>query len=156
MQRASLDQLAEIPVRKATAIVVRDGPSARELLVFEHPDPRGGFTIQLPAGTVESGESPAAAAVRELLEETGVRAEIVGLAGVVDERPEGRALRRWIYVMRPSESTPDEWPFRCDCAAPIRCFWTSFAAAVVVSPQQSWVDRSREWLRNAPRTIGGP
>ncbi|MEU8818377.1 NUDIX domain-containing protein [Actinoplanes sp. NPDC048796] len=36
----------------------------------------------VPAGTVDPGEQPAEAALREVFEETGVRAEIVRLAGV--------------------------------------------------------------------------
>jgi len=35
----------------------------------------------LPGGRLEPGETPEAAAIRELFEETGVTAEIVGLAG---------------------------------------------------------------------------
>jgi ADP-ribose pyrophosphatase len=42
-----------------------------------------GFTVETPGGMVDPGETPAAAAGRELLEETGYRAaEIVPLGGV--------------------------------------------------------------------------
>ncbi|MCW3100036.1 MAG: hypothetical protein JWL77_5654 [Chthonomonadaceae bacterium] len=41
------------------------------LLVFSHPDfPEAG--IQVPAGTIEAGETPEAAVMREALEETGL------------------------------------------------------------------------------------
>ena len=53
-------------IRKATAFVVTD-ESPVHLLVFRHPM----VGIQLPAGTVEKGEKPVEAAVREVQEETG-------------------------------------------------------------------------------------
>ncbi|MCS7314009.1 MAG: NUDIX hydrolase [Bryobacterales bacterium] len=70
----------EIEVRRA---VVRHGPSAvilavdrreRVLLVRQFRLPAGAALWELPAGRVHAGETPLAAARRELLEETGVRA----------------------------------------------------------------------------------
>ncbi len=53
---------------KVLCFVVR----ASSLLVFEHVDvPEAG--VQLPAGGVEAGETPAEAAVRELFEESGLQ-----------------------------------------------------------------------------------
>ncbi|GAA0527684.1 NUDIX domain-containing protein [Paractinoplanes ferrugineus] len=57
--------------------VVRDEPG-RILLMRRTDDGTWG----LPAGMVEPGEQPADAAVREVLEETGVRVEIERLGGV--------------------------------------------------------------------------
>lgn len=66
------------PIEKVTAFVIRDTESGPELLLFQHP-----FTgIQLPAGTVDSGEDFADAAVREAFEETGLNARLVKLLGV--------------------------------------------------------------------------
>ena len=53
-------------IRKTTAFVVTK-ESPIHLLVFRHPL----AGIQLPAGTVEKGEEPVEAAVREVREETG-------------------------------------------------------------------------------------
>jgi 8-oxo-dGTP pyrophosphatase MutT (NUDIX family) len=53
---------------KVTGFVTRARAGAIELLVFEHPS----AGVQLPAGTVEPGEAPAAAVLREVAEETGV------------------------------------------------------------------------------------
>jgi 8-oxo-dGTP diphosphatase len=58
--------LAIIP--KAFIYVTRD---ARDLLVLAHPDhPEIG--LQVPAGTIEAGETPEQAAMREASEETGL------------------------------------------------------------------------------------
>jgi 8-oxo-dGTP pyrophosphatase MutT (NUDIX family) len=47
--------------------------SEQRLLVFRHPDfPEAG--IQVPAGTIEPGEQPEAAVMREAFEETGLTA----------------------------------------------------------------------------------
>jgi 8-oxo-dGTP pyrophosphatase MutT (NUDIX family) len=55
---------------KVTALVVREAPEGAELLLFQHPH----AGIQVPAGTIEPGEEPQAAALREAAEETGLTA----------------------------------------------------------------------------------
>lgn len=54
-------------IEKACACVVQRG----RVLVFRHPHSHAG--VQLPKGTIEPGEAPAAAVVRELAEESGLR-----------------------------------------------------------------------------------
>ena len=56
-----------VPANKACPVVLRTRGS-REILVFEHPL----AGIQLVKGTIELGESPEAAALRELGEESGI------------------------------------------------------------------------------------
>jgi 8-oxo-dGTP pyrophosphatase MutT (NUDIX family) len=53
---------------KVTAFITRQSQAGYELLLFEHPH----AGIRIPAGTVESGESPEAAVMREAAEETGL------------------------------------------------------------------------------------
>lgn len=55
-------------IGKVTCFITRGSGDARELLLLHHPS----AGIQLPAGTVELGESFEAAAVREAIEETGI------------------------------------------------------------------------------------
>lgn len=55
-------------VDKAVPIVLRTVLGQIEILVFEHPL----AGVQLVKGTVEAGERPASAAVRELAEESGL------------------------------------------------------------------------------------
>lgn len=56
----------------------------------------------IPGGRIEFGERTEAAALRELSEETGVTARIVGLADVVDaiftSRRDGRVTRHYLLV----------------------------------------------------------
>lgn len=60
----------------AAVVAVTDGGDV--VLVRQWRQPVGGFTLELPSGGVDAGEDPFEAAGRELLEETGYRAE--GLA----------------------------------------------------------------------------
>ena len=55
-------------IEKVTDFITRRAYGTTELLLFEHP----AAGIQIPAGTVEVGETPAAAALREAAEETGL------------------------------------------------------------------------------------
>jgi ADP-ribose pyrophosphatase YjhB (NUDIX family) len=54
---------------KVTALIVREAPAGRQVLLFRHPS----AGVQVPAGTVEEGEDLEAAALREGQEESGVR-----------------------------------------------------------------------------------
>jgi 8-oxo-dGTP pyrophosphatase MutT (NUDIX family) len=69
-------------VEKVTAFVTREMANGRQLLIFRHP----WNGLQLPAGTVEEGESPETAVLREAAEETG-------LEGLVLKRPLGMLHR---------------------------------------------------------------
>lgn len=62
----------------AYAVVVRE--DGRMLLPHWSEGDRGGWT--LPGGGIDPGEDPAAAAVREVREETGYDVELDGLLGV--------------------------------------------------------------------------
>jgi 8-oxo-dGTP pyrophosphatase MutT (NUDIX family) len=83
---------------------VRDG----SLLVFDHRDiPEAG--TQVPAGTVEDDEAPAAAVVREVHEETGIIARVVRELGKRDSiAPKGEPRRNHYFELT-SDETRDEW-----------------------------------------------
>jgi 8-oxo-dGTP pyrophosphatase MutT (NUDIX family) len=91
-------------VEKAVCYVV----ASDRILVFTHDDVPLTITgVQVPAGTVGDGESPADAAVRELVEETGIHAEVVRLLGTADYdlapmRPE--IARRHFFQLRAAET----------------------------------------------------
>src|SRR4051812_30940479 len=65
---------AVVPVTEAGGVV----------LVRQWRQPIGSFTLELPGGGVEGGENPRETVRRELLEETGYRAE--DLSGLVSVR----------------------------------------------------------------------
>ena len=66
-------------IGKVVAYVVHD----ERLLVFTHDDvPIEIAGVQVPAGTIEPGESPEVAVVREVLEESGMHARVVRSLGV--------------------------------------------------------------------------
>ncbi len=95
-------------LEKVTAFVIRPGPHGAELLLFEHPH----AGIQIPAGTVEPGETPEQAVLREVREETGLSAlralRVRALIGRRDELPPGSthvtALSTPLYA-RPDASS---------------------------------------------------
>ncbi len=73
-------------LEKVTAFITRSGPDGTELLLFQHPN----AGIQIPAGTVEEGETLEQAVLREVSEETGLtHARIIRHIGWHDELPPG-------------------------------------------------------------------
>lgn len=65
-----MNETREKTLEKVTCFVTRRSGRDRELLVMRHPY----AGMQLPGGTIEPGEDPLQAAVREAREETGVAA----------------------------------------------------------------------------------
>jgi 8-oxo-dGTP pyrophosphatase MutT (NUDIX family) len=115
-----MESAGDVP--KVLAYVVRprgrrhdDGSAAdAELLVHEHRDaPEAG--LQVPAGTIEPGETPVDAARRELWEEAGLRFD--------DDNHPPRLIRvyrwhndhtgRWnlrhVFLFVPDRGLPDRW-----------------------------------------------
>lgn len=69
------------------------------LLIRRGKPPRLG-QWSIPGGRVEMGETVAAAALRELAEETGVEAELLGLIDVVDHIGDGAQMVLIDYAAR--------------------------------------------------------
>lgn len=95
------------PVKKVIAYVTRGD----ELLVFTHRDfPKAG--VQVPAGTVESGESLDAAVLREVYEETGLPPAAVRIQTYLGRRLwEAGPHRhdRHFYHLALTGPAPDTW-----------------------------------------------
>lgn len=77
-------------IEKVTAFVTRQVNGEGQILLLEHPT----TGIQLPAGTVELGESAETAVVRETAEETGLeRVRLVRSLGKIQlDLPEGEGI----------------------------------------------------------------
>ena len=88
------------PSVTVAAIVERDG---RYLLVRERT--RSGLRFNQPAGHLEPGETLAAAAARETLEESGWRVEPTALVGIYrwQAPDDGATFLRFAYAARPIE-----------------------------------------------------
>jgi 8-oxo-dGTP pyrophosphatase MutT (NUDIX family) len=64
-------------------VLDRRGPGANAALIGRL-DRRGRLLWSLPKGHVEAGETEEDTAVREVMEETGIRGEVVGKLGTID------------------------------------------------------------------------
>lgn len=85
------------PVLAASTAVFRDG---QVLLARRGQKPSPGLW-SLPGGRVEPGETLAAAAAREVMEEVGVSCEILGVAGALDviqHDPAGALAAHFVVV----------------------------------------------------------
>jgi len=86
---------------------------ADEILLFDHVDHRH-LAPQIPGGTIEVDENPASAAIREAMEETGLKtlslSSFLGdevLDFVSSEKEE--TLHAWFYHIVTAETTPTRW-----------------------------------------------
>jgi 8-oxo-dGTP diphosphatase len=86
------------PVPTAGVICLR----GEEVLLIKRGTPPRLGQWSLPGGRIELGETAAAAALRELTEETGVTAELLGLIDVVDgiftSRETGQTTRHYLMI----------------------------------------------------------
>jgi 8-oxo-dGTP pyrophosphatase MutT (NUDIX family) len=133
--------------RKVTALITRPGVDGPELLVFEHPV----TGLQVPAGTVEEGESFATAALREGWEETGALGlELVRELTVI-ERPDEE---RHVFHLRATVEMVDRWQVMTPDGGGLVwwCSWRPIDDARAAlhaqpgNPQLEWLDAARPAL----------
>lgn len=94
------------PTHAGGVVIRRDGPEMRFLLVTARRQP--GLWV-FPKGHIEVGETPEQAAVREVVEEAGVRATVVAPIGATEFRSARGQVRAQFYLMDfVSETGPGE------------------------------------------------
>ncbi|GAB2681234.1 NUDIX hydrolase [Thalassiella azotivora] len=129
--------------QKVLCYIVR----ARRLLVFTHVDEPFVVTgLQVPAGSVEPGESPEAAACREAREETGLtRFRVVRTLGetTYDMAPyRDEVHRRHVVHLTVDGEVPERWlsaepdPDDGTGSRRFECFWIPLTQGHVLSAGQ--------------------
>lgn len=130
-EQARADAKAKGLREKVLCFVVR----GEELLVFDHV-PDGGAGVQVPAGGLEAGETPEAAAIRELWEESGLT--LTDPHYLVSYHWEAQLPDRFTrqvchaYAFSASPDTPDAWQHHADDHL------FSFRWAALHAPKLDW------------------
>lgn len=108
-----------------------------DLLVFLHRSPDSG--VQVPAGTIEPGEDPEVAALREAEEETGLSGfRIVRKLGEYTHHYGGRPEdhRRHVFHMEAPEGAPERWEHFAENAYWFIFEWVPLQAVPVLAASQ--------------------
>ncbi len=125
---------------KVACYVVHDG----HLLVFTHDEtPMAVTGVQIPAGSIKRGESPQAAAVRELFEETGRHGQVVRGVGIqrYDLRParDEVAVRHYFKMEMATADVTERWtagesdPAHGGAGTGWTCWWVPLTDAHVLA-----------------------
>ena len=83
--------------------VVPVTPEGEIVMVRQYRHGAQKVTLEIPGGIIDPGEAPAAAAARELLEETGYRGGVAELLGTVNPNPAVFGNRCFSFVVRDVE-----------------------------------------------------
>jgi ADP-ribose pyrophosphatase YjhB (NUDIX family) len=95
------------PFLAASVAVIRDG----RVLLAARANPPAAHVFSLPGGVVEAGETLAEAALRELREEVGVEAEILGFLSpveIIQRDAAGRVERHFVVCAHVARWTGGE------------------------------------------------
>jgi 8-oxo-dGTP diphosphatase len=96
-------------IQAAGGVVCRPGPAGLVEIAVIHRPTQDDWS--LPKGKVEPGETPEQAALREVEEETGLRARIVrpfGCTEYVDRRGRDKIVRYWVMEAEGGRFAPND------------------------------------------------
>ncbi|WP_404451535.1 NUDIX domain-containing protein [Virgibacillus necropolis] len=125
------------PIKKAYGYVTRMIDEKPQVLVFKHSVKEAG--IQIPKGTVEIGESPYDAVIREMKEETGlVDLHVDGLIERDRWENKGKIYERYFYKIIVDEIR-EEWDHKptgggSENGLTFSFFWVSYQEQVKLAP----------------------
>jgi ADP-ribose diphosphatase len=78
-------------------------PAREIVMVRQYRHGSGSFVLEIPGGLIDAGEEPAAAALRECLEETGYRAREAVPIGALNPNPAIHKHRLYAFLARDVE-----------------------------------------------------
>ena len=125
------------PRQKVQCYITREHAGSLQALVFEHIDyPEAG--VQVPAGSIEPGETPEEAALREAWEESGIQdLHVQRYIGKfhwwhADRREDHE---RHVFQLTTSQTLPERWEHTVsagveDKGIRFTCYWLDCAVAV--------------------------
>ena len=123
------------------AAVTHDG---RFVLVRQHRQGVNDLTIETAGGILDPGEDPAAAALRELREETGYRADVAEPLGWVHPNPAIQGNRCHLFLARGATPEPEWRPDAAELRRALATGGITHALAILA------LERSLARLREAP------
>lgn len=131
-------------IQKVCPAILRERGGTLQLLLFRHP--KAG--VQLVKGTVEKGESPDNATLRELYEESGIQA--ARISANLGELPFPAYRQNWhIFLIEPSKELPDNWTHFTEDGGghEFEFFWQNIEEPID-TPWPDLFDRAREEIRS--------
>ena len=100
----------EIVRHRGAAAVVPVDDEGRAVLIRQYRHATKGYLLEVPAGTLDPGEAPEACALREVEEETGLRAAHLDPLGFIWTTPGFTDERIWLYRatgLTPTAAAPE-------------------------------------------------
>jgi ADP-ribose pyrophosphatase len=149
-----LSEVVELPSGLRQDLLVIEHPGAvaivpvlddgRILLVRQYRHAIGEWLVEIPAGRLELRETPAAAARRELEEETGLRAARLDELGVFFPAPGFCSERIWLFAAHGlAEAPADRAPMDSDEEFEVLRLAPQEALEAVRADAKSWIALTR-------------